>query len=102
MLPDSTITKKIIGRKKEVIYPKTVRARCIFTPGESNGTRIILCCRYGLSFGSVFPIKIHILQFSFKAPDVHHFLPLMTYSLPSRILEHSIFRASEDATSGSV
>src|SRR5690554_2624038 len=36
------------------------------------------------------------------APEDHHFLPLITYSSPSRRISQAILVASEEATSGSV
>src|ERR1044072_5295169 len=36
------------------------------------------------------------------APEIHHFVPVMTYSSPSRRIEVVMFVASEDATPGSV
>ena len=36
------------------------------------------------------------------APEVHHFLPLITYSSPSLTIDDSILVASDEATAGSV
>src|SRR5271154_307920 len=47
-------------------------------------------------------MKIAILHRGSPAPDGHHFLPLMTYSSPSRPMLERMLVASEDATSGSV
>src|SRR5690606_41264414 len=43
-----------------------------------------------------------ILHRGSPAPEDHHFLPLITYSSPSRTMLASIFVASDEATSGSV
>ena len=42
-----------------------------------------------------------IVKNNFQLPLLHHFLPLITTSLPSLVIWHSMFVASEDATSGS-
>ena len=68
----------------------------------STGTRIIDCCLCFSAVGSVFPIKMRILHRLSKIPEVHHFLPFMTYSSPSLTMLDSIFVASEEATAGSV
>jgi hypothetical protein len=52
--------------------------------------------------GSLLPMKIRILQRGSQAPEVHHFLPLITHSSPSRSILASMLVASDDATSGSV
>src|SRR5919197_5867959 len=72
-------------------------------PGVSRGTRIIDCCLY-LSgfFGSVLPMKMRILQRGSPMPEVHHLWPLITYSSPWRVIDDSMFVASDDATFGSV
>src|SRR5262245_31095453 len=72
-------------------------------PGVSRGTTIIDCCLY-LSgfFGSVLPMKMRTWQRGSPMPDVHHLWPLMTYSSPSRMMDDSMFVASDEATFGSV
>src|SRR5260370_14815039 len=82
--------------------PNTVSIRTTFTPDASMGTRIIDCCLYGGADGSVLPMKMAILQRGSPAPEVHHFRPLMTYSLPARRMLASMLVASEEATAGSV
>ena len=42
------------------------------------------------------------LQRSARAPEVNHFLPLSTYSSPSRSMRRPMLVASDEATSGSV
>lgn len=60
------------------------------------------CCRCGSAAESVFPITMKTSQRSSATPEIHHFRPLMTYSLPSRRISVSMLVASEDATPGSV
>src|SRR5690606_1956886 len=74
----------------------------ILTPGVSSGTRIIDCCWCFGASGSVLPMTMAILEVVVMAPDDHHFLPLITYSSPSRRISQAMLVASEDATSGSV
>ena len=50
--------------------------------------------------GTIQLIKL-IFKDNFHLPLLHHFLPLITTSLPSLVIWHSMFVASEDATSGS-
>src|SRR6266446_597823 len=66
------------------------------------GTSSIDCCLCGAAEGSVFPMKMAILERGSPAPDDHHLRPLITYSSPLRAMLASIFLASEDATAGSV
>ena len=47
-------------------------------------------------------MKIRILHLLSNIPDVHHFLPFITYSSPSLTMLDSIFVASDEATAGSV
>ena len=42
------------------------------------------------------------LQRGRSAPDENHFVPLRTYSSPSRSMRRPMFVASDEATSGSV
>src|SRR5512132_805847 len=72
------------------------------TPSASSGIRIIDCCWCAFADVSVLPIRIATLQRGSPAPDDHHFLPLMTYSLPSRRISHWMLVASDEATPGSV
>src|SRR5262249_60483710 len=83
-------------------YPNTGRERSNVTPGEFIGTRIIDCClcRSGWC-GSVLPMKMMSLHRGGFPPDVHHFRPLMMELSPSRLIELSMFVASEEATAGS-
>src|SRR5947207_12878799 len=76
--------------------------RLMWMPGASIGSRIIDCCRYLWAVGSVLPMKIATLQRGSPAPDVHHLVPLMTYSSPSRRMLDWMLVASDDATAGSV
>ncbi len=72
------------------------------TPGVSIGTSTIDCWRWAGPSGSVLPMTMRIRQRGSMAPDVHHLVPLMTYSSPSRVIEHSMLVASLLATYGSV
>ena len=47
-------------------------------------------------------MKMMILHRGSRAPEVHHFRPLITYSSPSRRIVLWMFVASDEATSGSV
>src|SRR3954452_5615084 len=71
-------------------------------PGVPRSTRIIDCWRYGGASKSVLPMTMKMRQRSRMAPEVHHFLPLRTYSSPSRSIDSCTLVASELATSGSV
>ena len=64
--------------------PKAIIGRSSVMPGVFIGTKICDCCPYFSAVGSVFPIRIMILQCSEPAPVIHHFEPLITYSSPSR------------------
>ena len=68
----------------------------------SFGTTIIDCWRWRDALGSVLPITISTLQRSARAPELNHFVPLSTYSSPSRSMRRPMLVASEEATSGSV
>ena len=68
----------------------------------SRGTTIIDCCRWRGAFGLVLPITMSTLQRDRSAPEENHFLPLRTYSSPSRSMRRLMFVASDEATSGSV
>ena len=73
------------------------------TPGVSVGTTTIDCCLcLSALSGSVLPITIRTLHLGSPAPEDHHLRPFITKSSPSRVIRHSIFVASEDATAGSV
>ena len=72
------------------------------TPGVSLGTTIIDCWRCRGASGSVLPITMRTRHRGRSAPDENHFVPLSTYSLPSRVMRSPMFVASDDATSGSV
>src|SRR5215471_14405798 len=71
-------------------------------PGVSLGTTIIDCWRWRGAFGLVLPITTSTLQRSDSEPELNHFLPLRTYSSPSRSMRRLMLVASEDAESGSV
>ena len=73
-----------------------------WTPGASNGTRTIDCCLCLAALVSVLPMKTQMVVRGSMAPLVHHLRPLMTSSSPSRLIEDSMFVASEEATAGSV
>jgi len=68
----------------------------------SRGTSTIDCCRWVAASGSVLPITMNTAQRSSAVPEIHHFLPVITYSSPSRRIEVCTLVASEEATSGSV
>ena len=72
------------------------------TPFASFGTTIIDCCRCRAALGSVLPMTMSTLQRGRNPPDENHFVPLRTYSLPSRSMRSPMFVASDDAESGSV
>ena len=74
----------------------------MLTPGVSRGTSTIDCWRCFEASGSVLPMTMKTAQRGSAAPEAHHFLPLITYSSPSRRIEVVMLVASEDATSGSV
>ncbi len=71
-------------------------------PGVSNGTTIIDCWACLGPLKSVLPMKIAILQRGSPAPELHHLVPLITYSSPSRWIDDWMLVASDDATAGSV
>ncbi len=48
------------------------------------------------------PITISSLHRGRRAPDENHFVPLRTYSSPSRSMRSPMLVASEEATCGSV
>mmetsp|Transcript_11058 Transcript_11058/g.35035 ORF Transcript_11058/g.35035 Transcript_11058/m.35035 type:complete len:335 (-) Transcript_11058:24-1028(-) len=83
-------------------WPKTARARKIFTPGASFGTRIMDCCSCNGPVKLVLPSSTKILHSGRMAPEIHHLCPLTTYSSPSGSILVEMFVASEDATPGSV
>ena len=65
-------------------------------------TAIIDCCRWRGASGFVLPITMSSLQRGRIAPDENHFVPLSTYSSPSRSMRSPMLVASDDATWGSV
>lgn len=72
-----------------------MRARRILTPGCPAGTITTDCWRYGFgSLGFDFPITRYSLHLGSPAPELHHFEPFSTYSLPSRRISRSMFFAS--------
>ena len=83
-------------------YPNIGKLRTISTPAVATGTKIIDCCLWGSASAFVFPMTTRISHRGSAAPVVHHFRPFTMYSSPSRTIDVMMFRASEDATSGSV
>mmetsp|Transcript_11061 Transcript_11061/g.35047 ORF Transcript_11061/g.35047 Transcript_11061/m.35047 type:complete len:211 (-) Transcript_11061:189-821(-) len=83
-------------------WPKTDKARMIFTPGASFGTRIIDCCWWMGPLKLVLPRRMKILHSGLIAPEIHHLCPLITYSSPSASIRVQMLVASLEATPGSV
>ena len=68
----------------------------------SRGTSTIDCWRWDGASRSVLPITMKIAHRSSALPEIHHFVPEITYSSPSRRIVVCTLVASDDATSGSV
>ena len=71
-------------------------------PGVPAGTSTIDCCWWAAAAGSVLPMTMYSAQRGSPAPEANHLRPLITYSSPSRRIEHWMLVASDEATAGSV